>query len=122
MGVTLADIRREALSLPRAYEALVRGRVKFRVKSLVFASVSKDETLMGFGFPKDERDALVEAEPHKFLMPEPVDMRYHWARVRLEAIDEDELAEIVFHAWRMVVPKGLARDVALKRGFVILDE
>lgn len=122
MGVTLADIRREALSLPRAYEALVRGRVKFRVQSLVFASVSKDETLMGFGFPKDERDALVEAEPHKFLMPEPVDMRYHWARVRLEAIDEDELAEIVFHAWRMVVPKGLARDVALKRGFVILDE
>ncbi|HLV90295.1 MAG TPA: MmcQ/YjbR family DNA-binding protein [Acidimicrobiia bacterium] len=122
MGVTLADIRREALSLPRAYEALVRGRVKFRVKSLVFASVSKDETLMGFGFPKDERDALVEAEPHKFLMPEPVDMRYHWARVRLEAIDEDELAEIVFHAWRMVVPKGLARDVALKQGFVILDE
>ncbi|MCO6502649.1 MAG: MmcQ/YjbR family DNA-binding protein [Acidimicrobiales bacterium] len=122
MGVTLADIRREALSLPRAYEALVRGRVKFRVQSLVFASVSKDETLMGFGFPKDERDALVEAEPHKFLMPEPVDMRYHWARVRLEAIDEDELAEIVFHAWRMVVPKGLARDVALKQGFVILDE
>lgn len=122
MGVTLADIRREALSLPRAYEALVRGRVKFRVKRLVFASVSKDETLMGFGFPKDERDALVEAEPHKFLMPEPVDMRYHWARVRLEAIDEDELAEIVFHAWRMVVPKGLARDVALKQGFVILDE
>lgn len=122
MGVTLADIRREALSLPRAYEALVRGRVKFRVKSLVFSSVSKDETLMGFGFPKDERDALVEAEPHKFLMPEPVDMRYHWARVRLEAIDEDELAEIVFHAWRMVVPKGLARDVALKQGFVILDE
>lgn len=122
MGVTLADIRREALSLPRAYEALVRGRVKFRVKSLVFASVSKDETLMGFGFPKDEREALVEAEPHKFLMPEPVDMRYHWARVRLEAIDEDELAEIVFHAWRMVVPKGLARDVALKQGFVILDE
>lgn len=112
--MTLADIRREALSLPRAYEALVRGRVKFRVKRLVFASVSKDETLMGFGFPKDE--------PHKFLMPEPVNLRYHWARVRLEAIDEDELAEIVFHAWRMVVPKGLARDVALKQGFVILDE
>ncbi|MFO7300712.1 MAG: MmcQ/YjbR family DNA-binding protein [Actinomycetes bacterium] len=121
MAVTTDDVRREALSLPRAYEALGQGRIKFRVGRLVFASLSRDETVMGFGFPKDEREALVKAEPHKFLMPEPADMRYHWARVRLEAIDEDELAEIVFHAWRMVVPKGLARDVALRRGFVLLD-
>jgi len=28
--------------------------------------------------------------------------------VRLEAIDEDELRELVFDAWRMVVPKKLA--------------
>src|SRR5690606_17025561 len=111
-----------ALSLPRAYEALVRGRVRFRVQSLVFASGSKDATLLGLGFPKGERDALLEAEPHTLLMPEPEDMRHHCPRVRLDARDEDELAEIVFHAWRMVVPKGLARDVALKQGFVILDE
>ncbi|HEX6947772.1 MAG TPA: MmcQ/YjbR family DNA-binding protein [Acidimicrobiia bacterium] len=122
MGVTLEDIRREALSLPRAYEAHVRGRVKFRVGSLVFLSVEEGDGIMGFGFPKDEREALVEAEPDKFLMPLPVDMRYHWARVRLDAIDLDELAEIVFHAWRMVVPKGLGREIALKRGFVIVDD
>ena len=119
--MTLEDVRREALSLPRAYEALVHGRVKFRVGSLVFASLSKDETLMGFGFPKDEREMLVGSEPHKFLMPEPADMRYHWAVVRLAAIDKDELAEIVFHAWRMVVPKFLVAEVAAKRGFVIVD-
>ena len=77
---------------------------------------------MGFGCPKDEREILAESEPHKFLMPEPADMRYQWARVRLAAIDQEELAEIVFHAWRMAAPKGLARDVTLKRGFVILDD
>lgn len=120
-GVTLDDVRREALSLPRAYEALVGGRVKFRVGSLVFVSLSRDETEAGFAFPKDEREMLVESEPHKFSLPQESDMRYHWAVVRLDAIDREELAEIVFHAWRMVVPQFLAAEVAAKRDFVILD-
>lgn len=115
--MTLEDVRREALSLPRTYEALVRGRVKFRVGSLVYLAASKDETLLGFAFPRDERTALVEAEPGKFMLPKPSDMRYHWAVVRLDAIDLEELAEIVFHAWRMVVPKFLAAEVAAARGF-----
>jgi hypothetical protein len=106
--VTAADVRKVALSLPRAYEALVRDRVKFRVGSLVFASLSPDETLMGFGFPKDERAALVAAEPDKFLMPVPSDERYSWVRVRMAAIDEPEMRELVVDAWRMCVPKRVA--------------
>jgi hypothetical protein len=35
-------------------------------------------------------------------------MRYQWLVVRLEAIHNDELHELVFDAWRMVVPKKLA--------------
>lgn len=105
--MTLDDVRREALALPRSYEALVRDRVKFRVGRIVYLAASRDETLLGFAFPKDEREALVEAEPEKFLMPKPADMRYHWAVVRLAAIDQEEMAEIVFQAWRMVVPKRL---------------
>jgi hypothetical protein len=35
-------------------------------------------------------------------------MRFQWLVVRLDAIDEDELRELVFDAWRMVVPKKLA--------------
>jgi hypothetical protein len=65
---------------------------------------------MGFAFPKEERDALVGAEPHKFLLPRHSDLRYHWVVVRLEAIDEDELREIVLDAWQMVVPKGVAAE------------
>jgi hypothetical protein len=114
-GVTLQEVRVEALSLPRSYEALVRGRVKFRVGRIVYLAASRDETLLGFAFPKDEREALVEAEPHKFMLPRPSDMRYHWAVVRLAAIDHEEMTEIVFHAWRMVVPKFLAAQVAAER-------
>jgi hypothetical protein len=105
---TIEDVRRIALDLPRAYEALVGDRVKFRVGRLVFASVSRDETQLGFGFPREERAALVASDPDKFMMPLPSDERYQWVRLRLAAVDEDELSELVVDAWRMCVPKKVA--------------
>lgn len=106
--VTIDDVRKLALSLERSYEALVRDRVKFRVGRIVYLAFSRDETLMGFAFPKEEREALIASEPDKFLMPKPADQRYHWVVVRLAAIDETEMREIVLEAWRMVVPKKVA--------------
>lgn len=108
--VTAEDVRRVALSLPRSYEALVRDRVKFRVGQIVYVALSRDETVMGFGFPKEERAALVAAEPEKFFMPIPSDERYNWVRVHLAAIDEAEMRELVVDAWRMVVPKRVAAE------------
>ena len=105
---TVEDVRDLALSLPRTHEALVRDRVKFRVGRIVYLSFSRDESLMGFAFPKEERDALVASDPDKFMMPTPSDMRYNWVVVRLSAIDDDEMREIVLEAWRMVVPKRVA--------------
>ncbi len=110
--VTADDVRRVALSLPRASEGLVRDRIKFRVGRIVFASISADEQQMGFGFPKEQRDALVASEPEKFLPPLPADERYQWVRVRLSAIDEAEMRELVTDAWRMCVPKKVAAAYA----------
>ena len=106
--VTLEDARAFAETLPRTDVVLVRDRVKFRVKSLVYVAFSKDETLMGFAFPKLEREALVQSEPHKFELPGPSDMRFNWCVVQLAAIELEELHAIILHAWRMVVPKGVA--------------
>ncbi|MBG6138626.1 MmcQ/YjbR family DNA-binding protein [Longispora fulva] len=110
MPVTAEDVRSIALSLPRTTEHLVRDRIKFRIRSIVYASLSADETLLGFGYPKEERAALVAAEPDKFLMPVPSDERYNWVRVRLAAIDRAELRELVVDAWRMCVPKKVALE------------
>jgi hypothetical protein len=114
--VDVDDVRAFALTLPRTTEALVRDRMKFRVGRIVYLAFSRDETIMGFGFPKEERDALVRSEPHKFLMPERGDLRYHWVQVRLDAIDEDEMRELVLDAWRMVVPKRVAAEYAARSG------
>ena len=106
--VTIDEVRALAATLPRTTEALVRDRVKFRVGQIVYLAFSRDETLLGFAFPKEEREAALETYPHKFLRPKPSDLRFQWLVVRLDAIDEDELRELVLDAWRMVVPKTLA--------------
>ena len=108
---TIEAVREVALSLPRSYEALVHDRVKFRVGRIVYLAFSRDERVMGFAFPKEEREALVASEPDKFLMPGWGDLRYHWVEVRMDAIDDVEMREIVEEAWRMVVPRRLAAEV-----------
>ena len=105
---TIEGVREFALSLPRTYEALVRDRVKFRVGRIVYLAFSRDEEVMGFAFPKGEREALIASEPAKFVMPGVSDQRYNWVLVRLAAISDDEMTELVQDAWRMVVPKAVA--------------
>jgi hypothetical protein len=87
-----------------------RDQVKFRVGRIVYVALSRNEQSMGFAFPKDERAALVAAQPAKFFMPIPSDLRYNWVRVWLEAIDLTEMRELVVDAWRMVVPKRVAAE------------
>jgi hypothetical protein len=106
--VTIEDVRELASGLPRSYEALVRGRVKFRVGRIVYLAFSRDETVMGFGFPKEWREVVVAAEPDKFMLPAKADLRYNWLHVRLAAIDEAEMRELVYDAWRMCVPAQVA--------------
>jgi hypothetical protein len=105
---TVDDARAVASTLPRSYEAVVRDRVKFRVGRIVWAGFSRDESIMGFAFPKEERDALVASDPDRFLLPSAGDLRYNWVLVRLATVDVDELRELLVDAWRMVVPKKVA--------------
>jgi hypothetical protein len=115
--VTIDDVRAFANTLPRSTEAFVRGRVKFRIGRIVYLSLAPDGSTMGFAFPKDWRDALVESEPEKFSLPSEHDMRYHWAHVRLAAIDLDEMRELVEDAWAFVVPKRVAEKYAVAHGY-----
>jgi hypothetical protein len=105
--VSADDVRRVGLALPRAYEAMVRGRSKLRVGQIVFAAFSRDETDMGFGFPKAERDGLIESDPERFFLPPTSDLRYQWVCAHLDRLDHDEMRELVVDAWRMCTPKML---------------
>jgi hypothetical protein len=109
--VTADDIRGCALALPRTTEHLIRDQVKFRVGKIVYVALSPDETVMGFGFPKEERDALIAAEPAKFSLPRLSDQRFHWVHAQLAGLGVAEMRGLVTDAWRMCVPKFLSAQV-----------
>jgi hypothetical protein len=106
--MTVDDVRSILATLPRSYEVMVHGRVKFRVGQIVYVAFSRDEAIMGFAFPKELRAALVESDPDKFLLPSQSDLRFNWVCVRLDAIEYEELWALVMAAWRMCVPKKVA--------------
>jgi hypothetical protein len=106
--VTVDAVRTIAEGLPRSYEVIVRGRVKFRVGKIVWLAFSLDETIMGFAFPKEERNWLIGGAPDKFMLPGRSDLRFNWVHARLAALDEAEMRDLVLDAWRMVVPKRVA--------------
>jgi hypothetical protein len=103
--VTVDDVRNVCRDLPRSEEHLIRDRVKFRVGKIVYVAFSRDETVMGFGFPKEERAGLVAAEPRTFHLPRESDMRFHWVQAWMSELGEEQMTELVLDAWRMVVPK-----------------
>jgi hypothetical protein len=108
--VTIHDVRALALSLPRTEEHLIRDYVKFRVGRIVYATVSPDETILGFGFPREERAALIAAEPDRFLLERRSDLRYNWIDARMATLTRAEAREFIHDAWRMVVPKRVAAE------------
>ena len=115
--MTIDEVRALAVTLPRSSEGLVRGRVKFRIGRIVYLSLSRDGSTMGFAFPKELRDALVESDPEKFSLPSESDMRYHWVHVRLDVIDSDEMRELVEDAWAFCVPMRVAEEYAASQGY-----
>ena len=109
--ITAADVREVARPLPRTEEHLIRDYIKFRVGKIVYASISPDEMTLGFGFPKEERAALIASRPDVFLMPRLSDQRFQWINARMGALDKDEMRELIIDAWRMVVPKKVAASL-----------
>jgi len=107
------DVRPLGTGLERSYPVYVRGRLKFRVKQIVYVAFSLDESVMGFAFPREERAALVAGEPHRFHLPSASDMRFNWVHADLAALEPTEARELVVDAWRMVVPRKLSRSYDL---------
>ncbi|WP_369133014.1 MmcQ/YjbR family DNA-binding protein [Modestobacter sp. I12A-02662] len=102
------DVRPLGAELERSYPVYVRGRLKFRVGQIVYVAFSLDERVMGFAFPREEREALVRGEPGKFQLPTASDMRFNWVSADLAALDPTEARELVVDAWRMVVPRKVS--------------
>lgn len=110
--MTLEDVREIAAGLPRSYEVVVHGRVKFRIGQIVWLAFSKDETEMGFAFATEFRDGLIESRPDAFFLPRPSELRFNWIETRLAKLEPGELRDLVLDAWAFCVPRRVAEEYA----------
>ncbi|MFD9885678.1 MmcQ/YjbR family DNA-binding protein [Streptomyces alboflavus] len=104
--VNADDVRRTALALPDTTEKLAWSMPTFRVAGKMFVTLPEEETSIAVRCPKLERDELVLAEPDKFWIADH-EAGFAWVRVRLKAIDQEELSDILADSWRQAAPPRL---------------
>jgi len=63
----------------------------------------------------DEKDVLIAAEPGVFFT-EPHYNGFPAVLVRLDAIDTDELEELIIEAWRCQAPRALVQEFDQRSG------
>ncbi|MGA4845369.1 MmcQ/YjbR family DNA-binding protein [Streptomyces sp. G5(2025)] len=107
--VTSDDVRRIALALPDTVEKIAWSMPTFRVSGKMFVTVPDDETSIAVRCPKAERDELVLAEPDKFWVAAH-EASSAWVRVRLAALDKEELTDILADSWRQAAPPRLLEE------------
>jgi hypothetical protein len=114
------DVRRIALSLPGAEQD--GEKIRFMVDGKAFAWTWKKrveakrarvEQLDVFAVRvanEEEKQVLIASDPEKFFT-EPHYNGYPAVLVRLDAIDGDELAELITDAWRIRAPRRLVAEL-----------
>jgi hypothetical protein len=107
--VTVEDVFSYGLTLPRSTEGVVRGRRKLYVGRIVYAAIERGG-ILGFGHPREWREALVNSDPETFLMPTGRDLRYQWVCARMDRLGVPEMQELVLDAWAMCVPKKVLAE------------
>ena len=106
---TEADVRELALALPEVIERPSYGTPGWRVADRLFARVREEGVLVLWREHEDEKRFLIAAEPEKFFTHPHYDGHPH-VLLRLDAVDRDELAELLEESWRLRAPARLLRD------------
>jgi hypothetical protein len=104
-----ADVRELAISLPETVEKPSYGTPGFRVRDRLFARMREEGVLVLWRESEEEKEALVEAEPEKFLTTPHYD-GYPNILIRLDAVDREELAELLEESWRLRAPGSLVEQ------------
>jgi hypothetical protein len=105
------DVRRIAQGLPGAEEGTSYGTPGWRVRGKLFARIHDDGIVLVVRVAPGEREALLLSEPDVFELRPHYEPYPQWVLVRLAAIDEAELREVLTDAWREVAPKRLLAEL-----------
>jgi hypothetical protein len=104
------DVRRIALSLPETTQKPWFGTPGFRVKDKGFLRIRSEAEggLVVFVSDLGEKEALLASEPEKFFTTPHYD-GHPIVLVNLEAVDVDELGELITESWILRAPKRVLK-------------
>jgi len=107
---TEEDVRRIALGLPATIEKPSYGMPGFRVADTLFARIREkaEGVLVVWVDGTLEKEAMIAAEPETFFTLAHYD-GYPIVLVRLAAVDEQELRELLTESWMLRAPKKVRR-------------
>ena len=105
------DVRRIALSLPETIEKPWYNTPGFRVKDKGFLRIRTEAEggLVVFVEDLGEKELLLGSDPEKFFTTPHYD-GHPTVLVNLEAVDEDELRELITESWRVKAPKRVLQE------------
>lgn len=104
------DIRRLALALPETTEKPSYGTPGFRVKDRLFARIRGESEggLLLFVADLAEKEAMLTADPHHLFTTPHYD-GHPTVIARIEAVDRDELAELLAESWWVRAPAAVRK-------------
>ena len=103
------DVRRICLSLPETIEKPYAGLPGFRVRGKLIARIRENpDALVVIRPDVHEKEALIAGEPSKFFQI-PHYFGHPAVLVHLEAVDVDELTELLTESWLLNAPAKLVR-------------
>lgn len=103
------DVRRLALSLPETTEKPSYGTPGFRVRDRLFARMREEDVLVVFVPDELDKAALIASDPAKFFTVPHYD-GHPMVLVRLSAVDDGELRELLVDAWRLRAPRRVLAE------------
>ncbi len=99
-----ADVREICLSLPSATEKPYDGMPAFRVGDRLFARIrAEEEALVVWRTGIADKETLIANEPEKYFQT-PHYEKYPLVLVRLDAIDVDDLRNLLTESWTLRAP------------------
>lgn len=101
-------VRTIALGLPETEQSISWGTPSVKARGKMFLRQHEDEGLTVVKVGRDERAALTAERPDTFIVT-PHYENYPYMLVRTADLDATELRELITEAWRMCVPKTVAR-------------
>jgi hypothetical protein len=102
------DVRKIALDLPCAVEALSGDIRSFTVRKKLFLRILDDDRAVVLRTDYFERDHLLATMPDVFHVTDRI-REHPWVFARLAEADGEQLRQLIIDAWRRAAPPTVVR-------------